>query len=158
MGPRPDDTPSLEETPAEDWATNRERYASHTADPNCASCHTAINGVGFTFESYDSLGAWRDTDKGFPVDSSGEFVGTDVDGQVSDAVDLVETMAASRQVYDCAVTQLYRYSMHRSETEMDADALQALQQDFWASGGSLPDLLLDLATSPSFRSRRMGDS
>lgn len=158
MGARPDDTPSLDDEPADDGVTNRQRYSAHTSDPNCRSCHAAIDGVGFTFENYDAVGAWRDNDNGFPIDSSGELVGTDVDGQVPDAVALVETLAASRQVYDCAVTQLYRYGTHRTETEKDADALTDLQRDFWESGGSLPDLLVDLATSQAFRTRRMGDN
>lgn len=146
----PDDVPPLEASDSSDWVTNRDRYAAHTDNPACASCHVAIDGAGFPFENYDSLGAWRDTDNGAPVDSSGELSGTDSDGPVADAVALVETLAASRDVYDCAVMQVYRYGMHRSETGADRAALSALQQNFWANGGVIPDLLVDFVTSDAF--------
>ena len=73
--PPPDQVPDLDEaTAAEEVQTNREKYAKHTSDPLCAGCHVAIDGIGFTFENYDSMGAWRDTDNGFPVDATGELV------------------------------------------------------------------------------------
>ena len=52
-------------------STNRERLAAATSDPICAACHDTLNPVGFAFEHYDSMGGWRDTDNGSPVDASG---------------------------------------------------------------------------------------
>lgn len=152
----PDDVPPLEADNNTDWTTNRERYAAHTDQAACASCHIAIDGVGFPFENYDALGAWRVTDNGAPVDAAGELVGTDVDGPVQDGIELIETLASSRSVYDCAVTNVYRYGMHRSETDADAAALAALQENFWASGGVIPDLLVDFVSSDAFLSLRGG--
>jgi hypothetical protein len=146
----PDDVPPLEEEDEVEATTNRARYAAHTDNPACASCHISIDGAGFPFENYDSIGAWRDTDNGYPVDASGELAGTDVDGPVTDAVALAETLAASRTVYDCAVRQLYRYGMHRSDGAEDRAALAALQQNFWANGGVIPDLLVDFVSSEAF--------
>lgn len=152
----PDDVPPLEADNNTDWTTNRERYAAHTDQAACAACHIAIDGVGFPFENYDALGGWRMTDNDAPVDASGELVGTDVDGPVRDAVELIETLASSRTVYDCAVTNVYRYGMHRSETDADAAALAALQENFWASGGVIPDLLVDFVSSEAFLSLNGG--
>lgn len=152
----PDDVPPLEESDDAAPRTNRDRYAEHTNNVACRSCHESIDGAGFPFENYDSLGGWRTEDNGFPVDSSGAVVGTDVDRPVTDAVDMIETLAGSRQVHDCMVTQWFRYATHRTETEADAAALAVLQDNFWASGGSIPNLLVDIATADFFLDQTPG--
>ena len=156
-GAPPDDVPAISTPAADAPETNRARFEAHTADPACASCHTAIDGTGFPFEHYDAIGAWRDTDAGQPVDASGALVGTDVDGPVEGALDLIRRLASSRQVHDCAVTQLYRYAFHHAEDPQDTAALRDLQDSFWASGGDLDRLWLDLVTSGTFRSLRPAD-
>ncbi len=155
----PDDIPSLDSASAEaSWTTNRERYAQHTTDPACAACHQAIDGLGFPFEGYDALGARRTTDNGAPVDTTGELVGTDVDMPVADAIDLIEALAGSRDVHDCAVTQLWRYAMHRTETDADRDALALLKETFFEDGGVLPNLIVRLVTSRAFTTMPVSDT
>ena len=78
-----------------------------------------------------------------------------MDGPVSDAIDLIEALAASRQVHDCMVRQVYRYAMHRSESEEDEDAIADLQDDFWGDGGVIPNLLVALVSSEAFLTRRL---
>ena len=148
----PGDIPALSTSSDGSWTTNRERFAQHTEDPACASCHVFIDGAGFPFENYDAVGAWRDTDNGETVDASGELLQTDVDGPVANAIEMLEALAESRQVHDCAVLQLYRYATHRPEEDSDAAILTALQQDFWDDGGLLPNLYLRIVLSSAFRS------
>jgi len=146
----PGDEPPLEQISDGSWTTNRERFEQHTQDDTCAGCHIAINGAGFPFENYDAVGAWRDTDNGAPVNASGEIVQTDIDRGVTNAIDMVEALAQSRQVHDCAVSNLYRYAMHRSVTDLDNESLFALQERFWFDGGTIPNLFVRIVTSPSF--------
>ena len=153
--PPPDQVPELDETTANMVIrTNRDRYAQHTSDPACAGCHTLIDGIGFTFENYDTLGDWRDTDNGYPVDASGELLGTDVDGPVTDAVELIHTLAGSRRVHDCHVSNWSRYALARSTSRADASHLQTLQNAFWDSQGDIQSLLVNLVLSPIFRTVR----
>ena len=153
--PPPEQVPELDETTANMVIrTNRDRYAQHTSDPACAGCHTLIDGIGFTFENYDTLGDWRDTDNGYPVDASGELLGTDVDGPVTDAVELIHTLAGSRRVHDCHVTNWSRYALARSTSRADASHLQTLQNAFWDSQGDIQSLLVNLVLSPIFRTVR----
>ena len=150
--PPPDQVPELDEAAANmEIRTNRDRYAQHTSDPACAGCHKLIDGIGFTFENYDTLGDWRDTDNGHPVDASGELLGTDVDGPVTDAIDLIHTLAGSRRVHDCHVTNWSRYALGRSTTRADTPHLQQLQTAFWDSQGDIQGLLVNLVASPMFR-------
>jgi hypothetical protein len=148
--PPPGDIPPIGETINGDWTTNRERYSQHTSDPSCAACHKGIDGVGFSFENFDAIGAWRDTDNGAPVDASGELVKTDVDGAVTNALDMIDVLATSSQVHDCTVQQLFQYAMHRSGTTNDTELLLYLQDEFWNDGGVIPNLFLRLVTSPAF--------
>ena len=152
----PDDVPPIENSEMQEPRTNRERYEIHRQNPACTSCHDLIDGTGMPFESYDSMGRFRTTDNGYPVDTSGTLLGTDMDAEVSDAIELVERLARSRTVHDCAVRQWWRYAMHRSERPEDEPALLALQQRFWDGGGVVPNLLVDLAVSDAFLTRKEG--
>jgi hypothetical protein len=53
----------------------RKRMEMHRSDPNCASCHTQMDTLGFGFEGFDPIGRIRTTDGNHPVDSGGELPG-----------------------------------------------------------------------------------
>lgn len=153
--PPPNNVPGLDEAEASfDIVTNRDRYTAHTASRACAGCHQVIDGVGFPFENYDRIGAWRSTDSGRQVDASGQVLGTDVDGPVLDAVDLAHLLASSRSVHDCHVLQWYRRAHGRSLHEGDLEEVERLQESFWESSGDLHELIVSIATSDGFRRRR----
>ena len=38
----------------------------HRANAVCASCHAAMDPLGFAFENFDAIGAWRDKDGDVP--------------------------------------------------------------------------------------------
>ena len=38
----------------------------HRADPDCATCHARMDPLGFGFENYDAIGAWRDEGRQVP--------------------------------------------------------------------------------------------
>lgn len=59
----------------------RERLEEHRRDPACASCHLAMDGLGFALERYDALGGWRELEAGAPVDDRAELPdGTRLEG------------------------------------------------------------------------------
>lgn len=151
---RPPGVPPIREARAGDPITNRDRFADHTAVPACQTCHEAMDSIGFTFEHYDSMGAWRDFDADQPVDASGALFGTDQDGPVAGAVDLAEALADSRTVHDCHVRQWFRYSFGRTETPADGSLLKRLGEAFWVSDGDIQGLILELVSTDEFRSWR----
>lgn len=150
----PGDVPPLEESETEDPKTNREKYDIHTSAPACAGCHAPIDGIGLTFENYDSMGRWRDKDNGYDVDATGELIGTDKDAKVHDAVELMNLLGKSRTVHDCYVEQWFRFAFGRNETAADDPTLEALQEGFWLSDGDIIELVVNIAGSYSFRHRR----
>jgi hypothetical protein len=72
--PPPPDVPSL---PDEKQLTGslRKVMEQHRANALCASCHQRMDPIGFAFENYDAVGAWRDKDGGEAVDASGVLPG-----------------------------------------------------------------------------------
>src|SRR5439155_4702373 len=71
--PPPPDVPELKEG-KELTGTLRERMEQHRANPNCASCHERMDPIGFGFENFDGIGAWREKDGDFAIDASGKLV------------------------------------------------------------------------------------
>lgn len=132
----------------------RERFAEHTKDATCRSCHKLMDPIGFGFEHYDGIGRYLTTENGKPIDATGEVVGTDVPGAFDGLVELRKKLGASQQVSDCMVTQWFRYGYGRAETEADRCTLARLGQTFTASGRDFRELLVHLAVSDAFRFRR----
>lgn len=153
--PPPPDVDTSVPEPSGEPTTNRERYAAHVARPSCAGCHEAIDGIGFGFEHYDSLGMWRDTDGGFPVDATGTFTIGDLDGVPFDgAVEASALLAGSRTVSDCVAEAQVRYALGRSLVTGDGPVLEDLAGGFADAGGRFRDLRIAIVTSDAFRSRR----
>jgi hypothetical protein len=149
--PPPPNIPPL--PPALPGSTTRERYAMHRTNPACAACHTLIDSPGFPFEAYDGTGAYRTMENGKPIDTSGELIGTDVDGRVADAVELSGRVAASSNVRACLVRRWFEQTAGRASATEDACALAELERAFQNSDGNLRELMVSLATAPGFRTR-----
>lgn len=133
--------------------TTRQRYAQHSADPFCASCHHLMDPIGLGFENFDGVGVWRDTESGQPVDGSGVLAETDVDGTFDGVRDLERRLAGSPDVERCTTNQWFRFAQGRADTPADACSLARLGQDFHASGGDLRKLLVALTQTDAFRYR-----
>jgi len=135
--------------------STRERFAQHTANPECSGCHASMDPIGFAFEHYDPVGRWRDTDAGKPVDSSGSLVGTDVDGDVDGVPALAERLLASDEVRTCVATQWFRYAFGRdATTSADACTVGALVSELSRSKGNLRSVMRATVAQELFREQR----
>ncbi len=141
--------------PDADGRTNRETVTEHTEQPGsqCATCHsTKINPLGFPFENYDAVGAYRTKDNGFDVDASASPL---VDGKptpVNDAVELAEVLANSPGVHQCYAQHWVEYAFGRKEVPQDDKLVSDLGARS-AKGDSLKDVLVALVTSNSYLNR-----
>src|SRR5437016_11492904 len=63
--PPPPNVPELKEGKAALAGTLRQRMEQHRADPNCVSCHARMDPIGFGFENFDAIGAWREKEGDF---------------------------------------------------------------------------------------------
>nr|MBX2850836.1 DUF1585 domain-containing protein [Phycisphaeraceae bacterium] len=92
-----------------------------------------------------------------PVVTTGTLTGTgdpQLDGEVSDAIELMDRLARSDRVRQSFVRHAFRYWMGRNETLDDSPTLIAADQAYIQSNGSFNELLVSLLTSDSFLYRK----
>jgi hypothetical protein len=149
--PPPDALNKFNSEPQKPNETTRHRFERHATDPRCSGCHQLIDGVGFAFEQFDAVGALRTIENGQPIDTSGQLIGTDVDGPVIGASELSERLMGSHQVEGCFVKQIFRFVSGRGEDAGDRAMLDRLATGF-SVDSRVQELLLtaaaEIALSP----------
>jgi hypothetical protein len=148
----PDPAPDIPNLPApRRGLSTRQRLEQHRAAPACAACHRLFDPIGLALEGYDSIGRFRDSDQGVPVDSSGDVQsGTDVDGPFANGAELLARLGGSAAVRDCMVDRWLAYALRREPVAGETCAVAAIKTRFRADG-DLAALLAAIATSTSFR-------
>ncbi len=127
---------------------------AHSAkNPTCAGCHKMIDGVGFGFEKYDAVGAYREKEGTLDINDRAELVATDVDGPYTGAVELARKLGASGQVRACVTEHWFRYAMGRFQHSEEECGLKDLGAKLAGSGFKLRDLLASIVQTESFRMR-----
>ncbi len=137
--------PSFEEGPM------RERLAQHREDPSCASCHELMDPVGLAFEHYDGMGAWRDTEGPYAIETAGSLP---IGGSFDDALQMIDLIASSDEFAHCATEKVLLYGLGRGIESYDDEVIGKAADAFSASGFDLEALIVELATSDNFRMRR----
>jgi hypothetical protein len=130
--------------------TTRERYSVHH-ELACATCHKIIDPIGFSFENYDPIGAWRDTEEMKAVDASGTFTLSTGDVTFKNAVPLLKAIAKSPEAADCMATQWLRYSMRRRELTSEDPSIKVLQATMM--GGDMRELMIAATKAKTFTHR-----
>lgn len=139
--------------PPDPNATTRERFATHAQRPDCAGCHEQIDGVGFTFESFDAIGQYRSEEAGKPVDTSGHL---ELDGkslEVADSLELSRAIAGSQELEVCAARQLVRFAAGTQAAAVEDDFVQASRELPDADRTSIIGLLLAYVQGDWFAKR-----
>jgi hypothetical protein len=138
---------TLKDPPPGAKLTLREHMEMHRSNPVCASCHALIDPLGYAFESFDWIGAYRDKDNGKPIDSSGTLDGT----SFSNARELAGALRKSPKVQDCMLRNIFRYASGHKETDADEAQLALWKATFDSSGHRLVPFLTEIAASDGFR-------
>lgn len=144
--------------PDEPSSTLRQRMRV-TRQDYCWTCHKKMDPLGLPFEMYNHAGIYRATELDKPVDTTGEIIASgdpDLDGEVSDAIEMIRKIADSERAEQVFVRHAFRYWMGRNETLNDAPVLQAAHRAYKESGGSMKALLVSLLTSDAFVYRVKG--
>ena len=166
------------QVPEDPHHTFRERVEKVTHKSECWKCHQQMNPLGFAFEMYDDFGRYRevellehpdnliqsgngkstfDTYKTAPVVTSGTLEGTAdtaLDGEVVDALDLIDRLAQSDRVRQSIIRHAFRFYLGRNELLSDAQTLRDADQAYLNSGGSFKAVIVSLLTSDSFMYRK----
>lgn len=139
--------------------TTRERFATHTSDALCRTCHNSIDPIGFSFERFDGEGKARDKDNGKPVDSTVNVtMSDDYDGAYADSNALAEALARSAAVRECFARQVFRASAGRSghaATKSEENFLEDWNAVPAAAQGGIAETLVSYVKSSLFSHRRV---
>lgn len=127
--------------------TTRELYELHAGKPACAGCHDLLDSVGFNFEDLDAAGRFRTTENGYPIDTSGELLNTDVNGPMRNHTDLANALAKSEWVRECVATQAFRFYFGIVESSRGVPPVQAARVAI--GSGSFRDLVAAVLSSPT---------
>lgn len=137
---------SLIEDPKSTLRTARERLAAHRANPVCAGCHKLTDPIGLALENFDGAGQYRDTERGAPIDTSGNL-----DGKTyADAVGLGQTLHDNPALPTCLVSRLYGYAVGQAPTGNAAQVVPYFGAQFAQQGYKLPALLRSITLSQAF--------
>jgi hypothetical protein len=154
--PPPPDVPSLPEEGTE-GLTLRQRLEQHRADPNCATCHSLMDPIGFGLENYDAIGAYRTSEGSLPIDATGTLPdGTPFDG----ALELSAALAGDGNFGRCLTKKFMTFAIGRlvlnqAEDNAWVDTLSARAA---AGDNSLRSIVGSVILSEDFRSRRAPQS
>ncbi|WP_223758521.1 DUF1585 domain-containing protein [Myxococcus sp. RHSTA-1-4] len=97
----------------------------------------------------DAAGAWREVDNGSPVDAAGNFRGVAFEGPRQ----LATILKGDPAFAECMSRKALAYGLGRELTDADCPVVRSVDQRFAQGGHRLPELLVAVAMSESFRNR-----
>ena len=143
----PDDQPR-------DGLTFRQRLEQHRSKPQCASCHSRMDPLGFGLENYDGIGQWRTEIAGKPVDASGELTSGE---KFSGPQELKRTMLQRKEEFVRNLSEkMLAFALGRGLEPYDLPAVRkiaaALAKDDYRSD----TLIREIVKSYPFQYRQSG--
>jgi len=154
--PPPPDVPLLAEAAQAKPTTLRQQMELHRATPVCASCHKVMDPIGFAFENFDAVGAWRTHEPGGPIDASGQLAdGTEIEG----VTDLRESIAARPELFVATMTEkMLIYALGRGVESADRPVLRQIVRDAGQKGFRFSALVHGIVESTPFQMRRAAEN
>jgi hypothetical protein len=151
--PLPEVPPLKEGSEAMLTGSLRQRMEQHRADPNCANCHAKMDPIGFGFEHYDGIGAWRAKEGEYAIDATAQLVtGEKFDGAAEFKKLLLSTKRD--QFTHCLSEKMLTYALGRGLERYDKCALDKISANLAKERYKFSALVLEVARSAPFQMRR----
>jgi len=157
--PPPPNVDPLEPTPVnEPKATIRQQLEGHATHAVCASCHRKIDPLGFAFDHFDAVGAWRTEEQvngGQGANPKVNASGVLPDGRRFSGSDEFKVLLAADldRFAEAFVGQLATFALRRVMTVDDAPQIKAIAAAAEADGYPLRAVLENFVTSDLFLQR-----
>ena len=149
--PPPPDVPELKETKLE--GTLRQRMEQHRANPTCASCHARMDPIGFGFENFDGVGAFRQKEGDFPIDASGALVSGDSFNGASELSRILHKKKRE-EFARCLSEKMLTYALGRGLEFYDKCALDQITKGLARKNYKFSALVAGIVKSVPFQQRR----
>jgi hypothetical protein len=151
--PPPPSVPELKEDKAAVLSgTLRQRMEQHRADPNCATCHQRMDPLGFGFENFDAIGAWRTKEGDKDIDASGVLPG----GQTFNGPAELRAILKKRDAAfaHCLTEKMLTYALGRGMERYDKCTIDAVARNVAKEHYKFSSLVLEIVKSEAFQKRR----
>ena len=150
--PLPDAGELKDETDEDRKLSLRQRLEKHRADPSCANCHKRMDPIGFAFENYDAIGAWREQDGPHPVESAASLPdGSSFNGPVE-----LRALLLSRKddFVRCLTEKMVTFALGRGVEYYDASTIRGIRKALADNNYRISTLVTEIARSYPFQYRR----
>ena len=153
--PPPDPKAAGTMIPVTPGLTNRQRVEMTTGQGTCGqACHGILfNPLGYAFENYDAIGAYRTMDQGQTVDAADSYT---LDGQLmsfNNGVELSQLLADAKEMHACYLQNMMSYLHGRPLTDDEQPTVDYYARLSRAGMISVHDLELAIVTSDAFLNR-----
>jgi cytochrome c5 len=146
--------PSLDESTVAANLPMRERLAAHRSNAVCANCHRTIDPVGFSLESFNAIGQWRDHEAAddVPIDASGALPGV---GEFRGVAGLEDGLLSHPELFAGTLTEkLLTFALGRGIAYYDAPAVRKIVRDAGKDRYRFSSLILGIVKSTPFQMRK----
>lgn len=150
--PPPPNVPELVEGEKALTGSLRQRMEQHRVKASCANCHARMDPIGFVFENYDAVGAFRTKDGEFPVETAGELP----DGAKFSGPEEFKLVLRDRkqQFSRCLLEKLLIYALGRGLEFYDRPVIDRMHSAVAAADYKFSGLVLQIVQSEPFCQRR----
>ena len=124
----------------------REKVTQTTKAESCMTCHSIINPLGFSLENFDSIGRFRETDNGRPIETSSEYLtveGTTI--KINDPSTLAYHAINSPSAHKRFVEMLFNQVAKQPIQAYGTNTLSQLLNGFASSKYNIKYLLVEIA-------------
>ncbi|MFM7098796.1 MAG: DUF1592 domain-containing protein [Gemmataceae bacterium] len=151
--PPPPNVPELDKEEGKKLTGSlRQRMEQHRQNPACANCHASMDPLGFAFENFDAIGAFREKDGDFAIDSSGVLPGGKM---FKGPAELKTILLEKRDLFNrCIVEKMLTYALGRGLEYYDKSTVDRVVSALEKDGGRFSTLVTEIAKSEPFRLRR----
>lgn len=154
--PPPPDVPELvENEKATLTGSLRQRMEQHRANPSCANCHARMDPIGFAFENFNAIGAFRAKDGDFAIDPAGTLP----DGKTFQGpAELKALLKGKKELFSrCLSEKMLTYALGRGLEYYDQPTIDRVNAALARDGYKFSSLVIAIAKSDPFRFRRGKD-
>jgi hypothetical protein len=129
----------------------RKRMEQHRTNPDCATCHQRMDTLGFAFENFDGIGAWREKDGEFPIDPSGTLP----DGKrFQDPAELRKILRGNHEAFRrCLAEKLLTFGLGRGVEHADRCAIDQICETTRSNDDRFSELVLAIVRSDPFQQK-----
>jgi hypothetical protein len=149
--PPPPDVEELKED-GEAMGTLRQQMEAHRKNPSCATCHQRMDPLGFGFENFDAIGAWRNREGRSEIDASGVLPDSSA---FKGPVELRKILLQKKDIFArCLTDKLLTYALGRGMERSDRCFIDAIVKNIAGEDYRFTRLIVEIVKSDPFQKRR----